>query len=82
LQGSWYKCGTNFKNTRLLQDKVAKSPDRKGSAACHRHETKGTAGLYDLAREMADKFEQKYTGYIWDGDYFDAVQAFCQAENL
>lgn len=36
----------------------------------------GHGGLYELAKELTDKFEEKHKGVEWNGDWFDAVQDF------
>ena len=39
-------------------------------------ETKGTGGLYELAKDLTDQFEKAYQNTIWDGNYFDALENF------
>ncbi len=41
-------------------------------------ETKGIIGLYELAKELTDEFENKYKGEIWGEtkEYFDTIEEF------
>lgn len=55
---------------------------RRGSLSYLRHEADGAGGLYQLATEMTDKFEQLYKGRTWDGDFYDTLEAFCESQNL
>ena len=40
-------------------------------------EAAGHAGLYDLAKDLTDEFELANKDRQWDGDFFDAVEEFC-----
>jgi len=40
----------------------------------------GRGGLYELANELTDKFELKYQGGEWNGEFFDVLQEFLQQE--
>lgn len=40
----------------------------------------GHGGLYELAKELTDKFEEQNKGVEWDGDWFDAIQDFLSEE--
>lgn len=37
---------------------------------------KGTGGLYELAEELTDKFEELHKDTEWDGEFFDVVEEF------
>lgn len=39
-------------------------------------EHKGRGGLYQLACELADEFEELHFGREWDGDYVDTIEDF------
>ena len=43
-------------------------------------ENVGHGGLYELAKELTDKFEEKHKGVEWDGDWFETVQDFLSGE--
>ena len=45
-------------------------------------ESQGTGGIYELAEELTDKFEKKYEGKEWDGDFFDVIEVFIDKELL
>ncbi len=60
-------------------DIILRSLDNEGS---HPHEVKceqGVGGLYQLAYNMTDQFEQLHIGRIWDGEFFDEVEKFADA---
>ena len=38
--------------------------------------TQGRAGLYDLAKEWTDEFEQLYKDKEWDGEWLDTIDEF------
>ena len=41
---------------------------------------RGRGGLYDLAYELTQNFENYYQGKVWDGDYFDTIDKFLEKE--
>lgn len=43
-------------------------------------EAQGTGGMYELAKELTDKFEKANKGREWDGDFFDEIEAFLKIE--
>jgi hypothetical protein len=44
-------------------------------------ETQGRVGLYDLAKELTNKFENLYKGEDWiELDYFEAIDEFLRKE--
>ncbi len=45
-----------------------------------REEAQGFGGLYELAEELTDKFEQENKDKTWDGDYFDFIEEFLEKE--
>lgn len=45
-----------------------------------RVEQQGTGGLYELAKELTVKFEEKYKGREWDGEYLDIIDSFLHKE--
>lgn len=38
----------------------------------------GRGGLYELAFQYTDEFEEKNIGREWDGDFFDAIDDFIE----
>jgi hypothetical protein len=40
----------------------------------------GIGGMYELARDLTDKFENQNAGKNWDGEYFDTIQEFINKE--
>lgn len=41
----------------------------------------GRGGLFDLAKELTDKFEETYVDCDWNnGDWFEAIQDFLKKE--
>ena len=41
----------------------------------------GHGGLFDLAKELTDKFEEEYKDYDWNyGDWFEAMRDFLKKE--
>lgn len=41
---------------------------------------RGTGGMYEIARYLTDKFEDKHKNTVWDGNYFDELESFLQEE--
>ncbi len=39
-------------------------------------ETQGTGGLFELSEALTDEFEKKYEGHIWDGEWYETIEAF------
>jgi len=42
--------------------------------------TRGTGGLYELAEDLTDRFEQAHINKAWDGEFFDAIAEFLETE--
>mgnify|MGYP000874211041 CR=1 FL=1 len=45
-------------------------------------EENGHGGLYMLAKELTDKFQEKYENVVWgvELEYFDTIEEFIQTE--
>lgn len=41
----------------------------------------GTGGLYELAMQWTDEFEEQNKGRDWDGDFFDRLEDFLSDKN-
>ena len=37
----------------------------------------GTGGLYELAEDLTNEFENMYAGFEWDGEFFEEIDKFC-----
>lgn len=45
-------------------------------------ESQGTAGLWELAVQWTDEFENLNKGRNWeDGDFYDEIEEFCKIKN-
>ena len=75
---SW--CETHFEICANIGIALANSspflPDRLEKV----HQEKGHGGMYELAEELTDKFEEKYKDREWDGDFFDTIEEFIEEE--
>lgn len=40
----------------------------------------GTGGIWKLCEDLTDKFEQENIGVEWDGEWFEAIDAFLEKE--
>lgn len=50
-----------------------------GSKPLHVQETQGHGGLYELAEDLTNEFENKFAGEQWiDKEYWDEIEAFCK----
>jgi len=45
-----------------------------------RYEAHGIGGMYELAKELTDKFEKKFKGKVWDGEWIDVLDDFIKEE--
>lgn len=45
-------------------------------------EKEGTTGLYDLAEQWTNEFEELNEGRQWDGEFFDEVEDFCTDKDM
>lgn len=41
------------------------------------NDTEGTCGFYSLAKNWANEFEKANKGKVWDGEFFDEIDIFC-----
>lgn len=41
----------------------------------------GIGGIYKLAEEWTNEFEEMNSGREWDGEYFDAIEEFMSNKN-
>lgn len=40
----------------------------------------GRSGMYDLAEDITDRFEEEFKNFKWDGEFFDEIEKFCIEE--
>lgn len=58
---------------------VEQTKDNSSIVAVTRNH-KGVGGLYELAKELTDKFEKLYVGRDWNGEYYDKIEEFLKKE--
>lgn len=77
---SWYETHHEIISgiTAALKPKALKQPD--GSLADRIMYTGGTGAIYELGKELTDKFEKLNKGREWDGEFFDEIEAFLEKE--
>jgi hypothetical protein len=51
------------------------------NVANQRYEAQGRGGLYELAQELTDEFQEKFKDHQWDGDFFDEIESFLNEKN-
>ncbi len=76
---AWHE--THFEIVQGITFDIEKHNENPGyeSTATQRHDVQGHGGLYELAREWTDEFEDKYKGKEWgmdELDYFETVEGF------
>jgi hypothetical protein len=52
--------------------------DNPTGLVAERHAAQGTGGLYELAEELTDEFEEMNNGREWDGEYIEEIYSFIQ----
>lgn len=73
---SWYE--TYF---QAVED-VKERSQVEGSNAWQVSQEEGSAGLWLLAKELTDTFEEKYRGHSWEnGTYYETIDQFFQEAN-
>lgn len=58
--------------------------NRDGSALVNRYEAEGTGGMYDLAKEWTDEFEEAHSLEHWtvdNLDFFETIEEFLHNKN-
>lgn len=71
---SWQE--THFEMVALII--LESSKDEPNPVINNIEEKFGRGGLYDLAFQYTNEFEEKNIGREWDGDFFDAIDDFIQ----
>lgn len=75
---SWME--TFFEVVTFITLQLANDPD-SGDTISERYENSGTGGMYELAEEWTDEFEEKNKEREWDGEFFDELEVFCTEKN-
>jgi hypothetical protein len=70
---SWIE--THFEIVSYITTEISK--DKFDSKLVEtRHEEQGKCGMYGLAEELTDEFEELNKGREWDGEFFDEIEKF------
>jgi hypothetical protein len=70
---NWHE--THYEVVQAITYELMKEKPQGRSLAVQ--EADGHGGLYDLAKDLTDEFELANKDRQWDGDFFDAVEEFC-----
>jgi len=65
---------THFEISGAIATEFAKNTPT--AVVADRHSAQGHGGLYELAEELTDLFEKEHAGVVWDGEYFEEIDAF------
>lgn len=71
---SWKE--THFEIVRYL----ISTEDIEDTISSKRRFDQGIGGLYELAEELTDQFENSHIGVEWESDYFDCLDAFLESK--
>jgi hypothetical protein len=71
---SWQE--THFEIVRYL----ISTEDIEDTISGKRRVEQGIGGLYEIAEELTDQFENSHIGVGWDGDFFDSLDAFLESK--
>jgi len=52
-----------------------------GSLIRNVQEDRGHGGLYEIAEDLTDEFEQKNKDRDWDGEFFESIEEFLIERN-
>lgn len=78
---SWME--THFEISGAINQRFA-NDEMPSAVVNERQEQQGHGGLYELSRELTDKFEKLHEGKEWgiddDTQYFDHIEAFIEEE--
>lgn len=75
---SWHE--THFEIVKAITLEMNK--DEPSGVVAERHEQQGHGGLYELARELTDKFEEEFKDIEWGVtlEYYDEIDDFVMRE--
>ena len=67
---------THYEMVAAITLKMEEEDPDPNNFIIKRHEEQGIGGLYELAEELADKFQARHKDRKWDGDFFDEIEKF------
>lgn len=67
---SWHE--THF----MVVQHLVSTSEMPGGLTERTREDYGSGGLFELAKNLTDEFEEKYRGHEWAADYFDKIDEF------
>lgn len=67
---SWHE--THFEIVMMMSDQL----DLEDTSIYQHYENYGRGGLYELAAEWTDEFEELNKYREWDGEFFDEIDSF------
>lgn len=73
---SWLE--THFEVVKAITIEWMK--DEPCALISHIQASSGRGGLYELAQELTDEFETLHADTLWDGEFFDTIDAFLTAK--
>ena len=73
---SWQE--THFEVVQAITIEYMK--DNPRGVVKERHDSQGHGGLYELAEELTNEFEELNKGREWDGEFFDEIQDFLNSK--
>ena len=59
---------------------LVETSHHKGSLSNRERELNGLGGLYELAEELTDDFENLHKDRLWDGDFLDVMDTFLNSK--
>ena len=75
---NWHE--THFEVVSAITQELRKDPNDIAPVVAKRQLEQGTGGMYELAQELTDKFEELNKGRYWDGEYYDEIEEFMEKE--
>ncbi len=69
---SWHE--THYEIVQAIT--IEQTKEQPQGLAQERHDAQGHGGLYELAQELTDEFENKNKDREWDGEFFDEIDSF------
>lgn len=76
---SWKE--TYYQFSVAIQNHLDKMPE-VNSVVWRRYTGQGLGGMWELAEEFTNEFEQLNKDREWDGEYFDEIDEFFNKKNL
>jgi hypothetical protein len=54
--------------------------DDRNNPLVSEYEARGTGGMYELAEDLTNKFEELHKDREWDGEFFEEIEFFFDQE--